>query len=254
MSDVSIALLTWNRAKVFEETMNVSLRNTGMDWGEMVWTDNGSEPEQYERMKIFMSQFKVTAHVRYDHNTGMHRGFNTSLALSRSKYVVLIGPDVIMPDGWLKLFYDYAERIPDAGIVAMYTVPIEKVPERYRKNRNVETVNGLPVLRALPFDHFIIRRSIFQQVGYWREDFGLYGWSDVEWLERCEAILPKHGLNCYVIPNLHCNHLATAGAEEFRKENSPDYNAWKQAEAKLAHNTNLIQKCRAEGNPYYSPF
>lgn len=257
MSTVSIALLTWNRASVFVKTMDQTLRNAGRIWDELVWTDNGSEQSQLQRMDGFMEQFKVTTKVRHSMNTGMHRGFNTSLCLSRSDYVVLLGPDVLMPDNWLKTFVEYMDKIPHAGIVAMHNVPIHLVPERYRKNREVEEVNGLPVLRAMPFDHFIIRRKIFADVGYWREDFGLYGWADVEWIERCERILPLLGMECFVIPGVHGNHLASDGAEEFKAGVSPetlDYHPWKQSQAALSSNHQILARCRAENFPYYSPF
>lgn len=256
MKTVSLALLTWNRADVFLDTMNVSLRNGGMAFDEIIWVDNGSEPDQYAMMEKFMAEFPNVTKVRYHKNTGMAQGFNTTLCLSRSDYIVLTGPDVYHPDGWVKLFYDYMETLPDAGIVAQYTVPIESVPERYRASREIEIVNGLPVLRAMPMDHYCIRRSIFQTVGYWREDFGPYGWSDVEWLYRCEKMLPTMGLNCYVIPGVKSNHLGSEGAYEFKPGNgdTEDYHAWKNKEAHKPSNIDLIKKCRAAGHPHYSPF
>lgn len=252
---VDLALLTWNRATTFINTMSVTLNNGGIAWQDCIWTDNGSEAEQYQRMDQFMRGFPRIHRVRYHHNSGMARGFNTSLCLSRAKYVALMGPDTIMPQGWLKLMVEYMEAIPDAGIVAIYNVPIEHVPERYRANRNIEIVNGLPVYRAMPFDHFIIRRSIFQHVGYWREDFGPYGWSDVEWLYRCEKKLPEIGLNCYVIPNVVGGHYANDGQEEFLNPgDEADYVKWKAREAASKSNIDLIHKCQREGLPYYSPF
>lgn len=256
MSTISLALLTWNRASVFVQTMSKSLLNTGMPFDEIVWVDNGSEPSQYEQMAKFMAQFERVTHVRYPKNTGMSRGFNTGFCLSRSDYVVISGPDVFHPDNWAKIFYDYMEALPDAGVIAQYTQPITFVPERYRKSKDIEIVNGLPVLRAMPMDHYCIRRSIFQKVGYWREDFGLYGWSDVEWLLRCETILPKIGMTCYVIPDVYGHHLGSEGAYEFKPGNgdTTEYHAWKQAEVKKVQNTNLMRKCADEGYKYYSPF
>lgn len=255
---ISIALLSWNRASVFVKTMGVSLRNGGVDIEEIVWVDNGSEPDQYEEMDAFMRQIPNVTRVRYPKNTGMPRGFNTAMALSRSKYVMLIGPDILFPDGWLKTFHTYIETIKDAGIVAAYNVPIESVPERYRFNtKEIEVVDGLPVRRAFPMEHYIFRRDIFPTVGYWREDFGLYGWADVEWLYRCERTLPRIGLNCYVIPEIIGVHLGSEGASEFKAgvtEDTPEYHAWKKQEAFSEKNMALIGKCHAEGFKYYSPF
>lgn len=256
MATVSVAFLTWNRASVLKRTMEITLNNAGVAWDEFVWTDNGSEPDQYAEMDACLAQFNVTTKIRHSKNTGMPRGFNSSFAACRSDYVVMLAPDIIMPDNWLRTFMEYMALIEDAGIVALYTVPIDTVPERYRKNRSVEMINGLPVLRAMPFDQFIFRRSLLQKIGYWREDFGLYGWSDVEWIERCEKWLPPMGLNCYVIPNATCTHMGSEGAYEFKQgmdADTPEYHAWKQQQSKLASNRELIQKCHREGYPIYFP-
>lgn len=254
MSTVSIAILTWNRANVTCKALGVSLKNTGLNWDELIWADNGSTAGQYALMDYFMNGFPNVHRIQFAENTGMSRGINTILSMARTDYVVLVGADVFQPDYWLKIYVQYMDTIPDAGIVAMWNVPGHYVTERYRGSREPENINGLPVLKALPFDQYIIRRKILQTTGYLREDFGLYGWSDVEWLYRCERIMPTIGYQGYVIPNMHGHHLDNEGADEFRLGVDEDYIKWKQGQVALKSNHELMGKCAKEGYQYYSPF
>jgi GT2 family glycosyltransferase len=262
MNDPSLALvlLTWNRSDVFIEAMETSLKNMGMDPDEIIWVDNGSTSGHYHDMKIFMSQFKNVTKIRNHKNFGMPRGFNQAFDSTRCDWILLSGPDVVFPEGWVKLFYDYATTIKDAGIVSMYNVQFEKVMERLMgREKELSIVDGLQAYKALPFDHFIFKRKILKELGYWREDFGLYAWSDVEWLHRVEAHMPrKMGLNSYVIPpELYTGaHHGKAGEHPFLGPdgNPMDYDKWRDSEINRPENVKLLNKCREEGWPYYAPF
>jgi len=254
MSTVSLMLLTWNRASVLEKAMKHSLNNAGHKWDELIWVDNGSE--QFVEMVHIMAPYEPTASCFFKKNTGMQRGYNTGMSLCRSKWMILLGCDCLYPDNWLKTFMTYVETIPNTGMASMYSVPIEGVQERYRKSREIEIVNGLPILRAMPMETPCFRRDLFAKVGYWREDFGMYGWGDVEWTLRCERVLTELGLQYYVIPNQIYQHLGSEGATEFKPDNGDtrEYWEWKKQESNRPENHDIMEKCRQENYPFYSPF
>lgn len=256
MSTVSLAMVTWNRASVLKKAMHHSLNNTGRKWDELIWVDNGSN--QFEEMQKIMEPYSPTVTCRFKENRGMHVGYNTAFSLCRSDYILIYPPDCLYPDGWLDLMVEYIETLPTTDIVAMYSVPMDTVPERYRGSKTIETINGLPVIRAMPMETHIFKRRLLSQIGYWREDFGLYGWGDVEWTLRAERYLNEKKINYYVIPNITYDHLGSEGATEFKdglKEgDTKEYWEWKKHQSALAGNHAVMDKCRKENYPYYSPF
>lgn len=256
MATVSLFCLTWNRVELLKKTLPVTLEQAGYAWDELIWVDNGSDAIEHYQMNLLMNGLPITARCFFDHNTGMPRGYNTCMSLCRSDYVVFLGPDMILPQDWLKTFMDYVTKIPETGMASMYNVPIEFMPERYRGSKEIEMKNGLPILKAMPMDICIFKRDLFSKVGYYREDFGLYAWADVEWVLRCERVMNELGILYYVIPGIYNTHFGSEGSGLYKDGfgDSPEYWKWKKEQSDLPSNHALMEKCRQENYQYYSPF
>lgn len=256
MSTVTVSLLTWNSISTIKQALDVSFHNTGRKWDELVWVDNGSEPDQLAVMKEVMAEYEPMTKIFYPKNTGMQRGFNTCLSIPRTDYVLPFCPDIPMMDDWLSIFMEYVEKIPNTGVATMYDVPISTAPERYRGSGEVEMINGLRILRAMPMGLFIVKRALLKWLGYFREDFGLYGWGDVEWAYRVERILPEIGQQFYVIPDHIIGHLGCPAAYPFDESRleSREYWEWKQKEMKLMQNDQVMSSARETNWPFYSPY
>lgn len=258
MATVSLVTLTWNRASTFKKAIEHSLGNAGRKWDELIWVDNGSRFLELNQIIQTIRPWKPTSSCIMHQNTGMQRGFNTGMSLCRSDYIALLPPDCLYPDGWLETLMTYVETLPNTGMVSIYSVPIENYPERWRGSNQVETLQGLQVLRAMPMETPCFKRELLSKVGYWREDFGLYGWGDVEWILRCERYMNEVGINYYVIPNVRCNHLGSEGAQVFKEGleygDTREYWEWKKKQAYLQSNLDLMNKCQRDNFPFYSPF
>jgi len=222
-----------------------NLKNAGYPIGELVWVDNGSTDGVREVMK----KFGPAVSVLHDRNLGVAKGYNRAFALATGDWIVLTGCDMLMPDKWLEKMVEYTEAIPTTDVVAMFSVPFAACTERLIGEMNMCSAGNWQ--KAIPMGRRMMRRSVLSRAGYLREDFGLYGWEDVEWARRCVA----KGLNCYAIPGMVAEHLGTEGVKMFDgKGDSKDYHAFKQEQVKDPAKIALMHKCQVEGYPFYTPF
>jgi glycosyltransferase involved in cell wall biosynthesis len=199
-----------------------------------------------------MTAFNPDISVIHKENFGVAKGYNHGYVLATGDWIVITGCDMLMPENWLVTMKEYLEKVPQTGIACMYSQPMDKVPERIRGERTI--VNGMDLWPALPFGRRIVRRDLFKDIGYLREDFGLYGWEDVEWGERALRICKEKDLMCYAIPDKVAEHLGTEGVKMADGKDPADYHAFKRAEVHDPKKIELMNRCRAEGYQYYNPF
>ena len=233
---VSLVFLTYNRAAVTAQSLVFNLANAGDTWDEVVWVDNGST----DGVRDFMFTLNPSVAVLHSENLGVAKGYNHGFLLSKSDWIVTIGVDRIMPDGWLKLFKKYATEIENTGVFVLFSQPLNRVSERlYTKPGEalVKVVNDLSIIEAMPIGAKIIGKWVFKKVGYFREDLGLYGYSDVDWSWRCR----KAGVLTYTVPDVLCKHLGDTDSRE--------YILFKGQEANLSWNI-----LKENPKDYYNPY
>lgn len=246
---ISLVVLTYNRAETVERAMKHNFEKAGRKIDEFVWVDNGS----HDGVRDVMKAFDPDVSILHKENLGVAHGYNRGYALATGDYVVITGCDMLMPDNWLATMVEYIEKIPNTGVACMYSQPIHKVPERIRGLET--TIAGLRVQPALPFGRRILRRDLLiGKIGYLREDFGLYGWEDVEWGERALRVCEKEGLLCYAIPEQIAEHLGTEGVRMHDGKDPADYHAFKQNEVRDPHKQEIMGKARGAGYPYFNSF
>ena len=253
MRKISLVVLTYNRAAIVQKAMYHNLANAGRPIDELVWIDNGST----DGTRLVMQAFEPAVTVLHKENLGVAKGYNRGYALASGEYVVLTGCDMLMPENWLLTFERYLDAIPNTGVACMFSQPIEKVRERIKGAAC--NVNGLPIQPALPIGRRIVRRELLvNQIGYLREDFGLYGWEDVEWAERAHKVCRELGLLTYSIPNQVPEHLwLDFDLSDISKPVvGPDagYQQFKVREVADPSKQTLMEECRRRGYSYYNPF
>lgn len=233
-------MLTFNRADLLERTIshNVSVANSLID--ELVWVDNGSKDERVEQV---MRQYDPHISVLNRTNVGVFRGYNQGFALATGDYIVITDDDMLMPAGWLASFKEYLRALPDTGVACIqYDNPNLLL-------RNVQLRNGLAYHPCYPIGRFLVRRDLLvKKIGFFREDFGLFGLGDIEWARRAVRVCKEEKLLTYALPGPRCEHLGTADRDP------TDYLAFKRKEESDPHKLALLRRCRAENYPYYNPF
>lgn len=249
---VSLVLLTMNRAAVVARAYAHNLSSAGADVDEVVWVDNGSTDEQGLVMSRAIRGVREPDVVVLNRkNLGVARGYNRGYALATGDYVVITGCDMLMPDQWLATMLAYQEELN--GITCIYSRPFSDVPERMEGPPAVAP-SGASYQPAMPIGRRLLRRDLFLDIGYFREDFGLYGWEDVEWGHRASKVCKEKGLPTYAIPGMVAEHLGTEGVLGHDGKDDAAYHAFKRMEALNPKKQDVLRRAREDGYPHFNPY
>jgi glycosyltransferase involved in cell wall biosynthesis len=244
---VSWCLLTFNRLETVKKSTQHNLINSGYPIEEIVWCDNASIDGTTEWVQKNLSPDVCILNKR---NSGADPGYNRCLQLARSEWCVITGCDCLMPKDWLKTLMEHAEAIPNTGVISCYCVSTKEVP--YRLCGPKHTINGKEIIPAYPMGRRFIRRSLLREIGFHREDMGLYGWADVLWGDRAKMVCDKMGYLCYTMEGFIAEHLTHLGpVGEF--ETNDAYSAWKQKNAFNDEKNRQCDEYRKAGLPIYIP-
>lgn len=216
---------------------------------EIVWCSNGPIDAA---IGTLLDSKVIQTFVLYDKNNGVARGYNTTFALATGTHLVVTGCDMKMPAGWLRQMKECFEKIPDTGIVSIYSQTLDKVPERFRGQ--IEEVNGIRIQKALPIERRMFSREVLNKVGYLDESYGLYGWEDVAWAYRAERVLDEAGLRYYVLPDILADHMGTEGCKEYDGKDKREYWEFKQDQIGDQFKEMKIDQGIRNGFPYFNPF
>lgn len=246
-------ILTHNRAETVNRAMRHCMANAGAEWDELVWVDNGSDPEQYTEIACGPLG-DASTRVRHAINRGVARGYNTGMGLATKDYIVITGCDMLMPDNWLKTFKEYVTRIPETGVACIYSSPWSLKHERLRLPYGVQEKNDLCYVPAMPIERRIFRRELLRDFGYLPESFGLYGFDDLAWAARVESVCMEKNLLCYVIPGMVAQHLGDEGIEEHTGRDGQEYHAMKRREVEDPAKLVELERLKGLAWPRFSPF
>ncbi len=92
----------------------------------------------------------------------------------------------------------------------------------------------------------MISRKLLNEAGYLREDFGLYGYEDMEWGHRAYKVCQENDWKSFVIPGQIPRDVGMLDPAEYTKA--------KAEEVKDPKKEELFRKCASENWPYYNPF
>ena len=208
---VSVVLLTYNRLEYVKNSVKHNLANAGYPIDEVIWVDNGSDQDLLD----YMRTVGATRQILHANNLGVAKGYNAGYKVARGTFIVKPGTDMIMPDNWLKDMIEGMNKKPNAGIISIYHQDISKLAER----KPGEEEDGL--IPAMALGSQMIRRGVFESVGYLPEEYGLYGWDDVKWDKKVRDA----GWETYYLANVKSKHQEHLDATVYR-----DYNAFKKQE------------------------
>lgn len=252
MIDLSIVILNFN-AKGFVKRCVESVLNS--DFGSMSWeiilVDNNSHDDSQAELKKF-SQDKRVQIIFNAENYGFSKGNNIGVKRSRGRYVLFLNPDTFVQKGTLKQVYRFMESYRDVGVCC----PRLDLPDgtlTSASHRGFPTPwNALThftgLSRAFPTSHlfagytkgwllddnkphevdaisggfFFVRRQAAQEVGWWDEDYFLYG-EDIDFCYRLKqkgwkvvflpqiSVLHYHGVSSGI--KVHSRAISTADRE-----------------------------------------
>lgn len=183
----SIVVLSFNRLAYLRSTLESLFAATPRNAFELIVVDNGSTDGSAEALRKLADRGAVDKLILSQRNRGVSAGINVGFAYAEpsSRYLIKLDSDIkLLTPGWLARFETFFEKVPEAGILALYQVnhPRLRVASRDRvAGEKVISWNWWPVGSAC----MTIPRSVFDQIGHFCEDFTVkYAWDDVDYAKR----------------------------------------------------------------------
>jgi len=227
---VNIGMVTYNRLEFTRQAIKALLANTGFPYVLSV-IDNASTDGTSEYLQEQKRLGAIKNLVLLHENVGVAKASNLAWSLEpdASYYLKLDNDIVVQKSGWLNGMVEVVDALPEAGMVAYNFEPVS-YPEYELRGIWSRPKNG-----SLGGACVLIPRRTHELLGYWCEEYGLYGEEDADYgFRSMQAGL----LNVYMLDENVGVHLpagkaalidpltllSSAGGEE---ELYADYRNWK---------------------------
>lgn len=171
---VSVVMAAYNYGPYIGQAIQSVVDQTFLDW-ELIVVDDGSDDETEMIVRRFVGDPRIRYHRQ--ENQGQPKAKNTGIRLSRGRFIAFLdADDAWMPDKLAKQLPLF-ENDPDLGVA--YTgvslmdedgISIGQLPLRMVRGRILE----IAIKRTIPpFSSSIVRREIFDDIGYFDEELPL---------------------------------------------------------------------------------
>ena len=211
---MSVVIPTWRRDDLLQNCLESLRAQTYTDF-HVVVVSNGAG-ESIDRL----AEAFGCALIKLPANHGFAAGVNAGIVAARSPYVLVLNDDVELDRHWLERTVAFLEEHPDVSfccgkILQADGVSLDNAGDalslggsawrlgfgrkdtgQYNQPRPVWAVSGTATL---------FRRSAFEQVGLFDEDFFAY-LEDMDWSLRAA----RAGLHGFYIPQATCRHRGSA--------------------------------------------
>ena len=172
MSFVNLTIATFNRLACTRLCLESIVARTRYPY-VLTIIDNGSTDGTREYLEEVRNDprfaGKINRIVFLDRNMGISPAYNLGWVLSDAPYYMKIDNDVVfLRDDWLEVLVRSAETAEDAAMLGF--------------GRNASTVRHAADDRLHYVSHVggctLISRNAHEKIGFWNEDYGLYGEED----------------------------------------------------------------------------
>ena len=232
--ELSILIVTWNSERWIEQCLrSLPAACEGLSY-EVVLYDNAS----HDRTLTLVPD-DIARVIRSDHNDGFAAATNRALAETQGRYVFLLNPDCDLAPRALTLLCDFLDRNPNAAAAAPLLVNEGGSTQREFQLRRLPTLRALaaealllnkmmPRNRATAHYRYqdldlsepqrieqpaaaalLIRRSVFDEIGGFDEQFSPAWFEDVDFCRR----LNEAHKELYVVPAAGARHAGGSSLE-----------------------------------------
>lgn len=149
MMDVTVAICTWNRARLLDATLAQMCKlrvPAGLAW-ELVVVDNGSTDATPAVVDSYVGRLPIRRAL--EPNTGIANARNCALRSAKADLLLFTDDDVIVDEEWLNAYAEAAKRWPDAAYFGGAVTPLfETDPPRWIRE-NAQALGPVVGLRDL---------------------------------------------------------------------------------------------------------
>ncbi len=214
---LTVVVPNWNGRKFLELCLN-SLRDQSFEDFETILVDNGSTDDSVEFVERSFPEVNI---LRMGANRGFSSAANAGARASTAEYVALLNNDTEQDPEWLAALVRSADAHPEAALFASKLVD-------FQDRRMLDGAGDALRLGGLPYrlghgerdrgqfdtpGHVfgacaaaaLYRRSLFEEIGYFDEDFVSYC-EDGDLSFRAQLA----GYRCFYVPDAVVYHVGSA--------------------------------------------
>jgi predicted O-linked N-acetylglucosamine transferase (SPINDLY family)/glycosyltransferase involved in cell wall biosynthesis len=188
---VNIGIVTYNRLEFTKQAISSIVKYTSFPYVITV-VDNGSQDGTQEYLKKLLEKEIIKNLILLEQNIGVAKASNIAwLQEPKALYYLKYDNDiVIQKNNWLSALVSVIDAIPEIGVLGYNFEPIS-YPLQVFKNYRIRIKEEGNIGGAC----FLIPKRTRDILGYWCEDYGLYGFEDVDY---CFRVKLAGFLNAYM--------------------------------------------------------
>lgn len=240
--DLSILIVTWHSGELIGRCLESLPAACGaLDW-ELIVHDNASTDETVSEVRRYADPSR-TMIVESESNLGFAGGLNAAIAISRGRFILLLNPDCVTPQGSIESLVSHLEKsVGLAGVVPLL-VDDHGEPQRDFQLRRLPTMttllaeilllnrlfpgnrfsssrlyreaglDGRPVVVEQPAGAAILlRRDVVEAVGSFDERFFPAWFEDVDYCRR----LHDSGARLELVPSVVIQHRGGSSLSQMK--------------------------------------
>ena len=201
---VSVVIPTYNRSRILVRTLealggqtlterSVDASRSGAPF-EVIVVDDGSTDGTGERVRGLASEYPVPLVYLHQENRKQGAARNLGVGRARGEWLVFLGDDTVPASDFLEEHLRSRDGIEEEDAERVVVIGYTPWAREYPRTRFMEYVGeegwqfGFSLIEDnedVPFNFFYtsnlsISREFFRESGGFDEDFGEYGWEDIE--------------------------------------------------------------------------
>lgn len=232
--DLSIIIVNWNSKEYLRKCIESILLWTNNIAYEIVVIDGASFDGCGEMLE---QRFPEVRFIQSEKNVGFSKANNIAFRESRGRYILFLNPDTELIAPAVNILFDYIQKEPNAGVVGckllnadrtVQTSCLQAFPTILNQFLDSEILRSLwpgsplwgnaPLfstgrrpqeVEALAGACILVKRSLFENVGLFSEDYFMYA----EDLDLCYKI-KQAGYTNYYIPDATVIHFGGGSTEK----------------------------------------
>jgi GT2 family glycosyltransferase len=221
--EATVILVTWNNLKLTAECLK-SLQKQNFKDFKILLLDNASTDQTPEFIKVKFPSVQV---IKLKKNLGFSKAVNEGIKISNTEYIILINNDTVLDKNFISYLIKFLDKnkkycactskminMSDRKTIAAAGDFMNDVGQSFSRGLGdgIDKWDKPDEVFLITGGASIFRRKVFEDVGYFDEDFFIYG-EDTDWCFRAQLM----GYKFFYEPKAIIFHHCKASSEKINK-------------------------------------
>jgi len=192
MPKISVIIVNYNARYFLKNCLSSVLKSDGLSDIEIIVVDNNSTDDSCKMLKKDFPSIRL---VQNKQNTGFSKANNQGVAAARGEYILILNPDTVISSHTIQQVYEFSNKTADIGALGVQFIdgsgcflpeckrnfPGPKVASLkimgFSKTYYAHQIKqgAISQVDILTGAFMFIKKSVFEKVGGFDEDFFMYG-------------------------------------------------------------------------------